>query len=212
MTVIQPPHCFSDKILMLLRDVSPSAASGQTLAIAHHASHTSLLFKRMEIYSKRQIIQNYCAWVFAICYTCFYWVLIIFLPQKNMFPRQFFSRPSRIKSSQNQLNLFITGRYVQAPVRLSRRSHSDVYFSLQVYLTLKPQNNLFICPAVAKVHNNTPGEPLCPLSRDAVVGSIWRLQPKKGNDNNVLELKWAEATGRSKLIVFPNLSAAICEY
>ena len=46
---------------MLLRDVSPSAASGQTLAIAHHASHTSpqqfpVLGKMMEIYTKRQII------------------------------------------------------------------------------------------------------------------------------------------------------------
>ena len=150
----------------------------------------------------------------GVCYLLHLFLLSFdyFSPTKNIFPRQFFSRPSRIKSSQNQLNLFITGRYVQAPVRLSRRSHSDVYFSSQVYLTLKPQNNLFICPAVAKVHNNTPGEPLCPLSRDAVVGSMWRLQPKKGNDNNVPELKWAEATRRSKLIVFTNLSAAICEY
>ena len=55
---------------------------------------------------------------------------------------------------------FIYHREVEAPVRLSRRSHSDVYFYSQVYLTLKPQNNLFIYPAVAKVHNNTLREPL----------------------------------------------------
>ena len=104
---------------------------------------------------------------------------------------------------------FIYHREVEAPVRLSRRSHSDVYFYSQVYLTLKPQNNLFIYPAVAKVHNNTLREP---LSLNALAGSIWRLKPKKGNDNNVPKLKWAAPTRRSKLIVFPNLSEAICEY
>ena len=55
---------------------------------------------------------------------------------------------------------FIYLREVEAPVRMSWRSHSDVYFYSQVYLTLKPQNNLFIYPAVAKVHNNTLREPL----------------------------------------------------
>ena len=98
----------------------------------------------------------------VVCYLLHLFLLSFdyFSPTKNNFPLTIFLPPSRIKSSQNQLNLFITGRYVRAPVRLSRRSHSDVYFSSQVYLTLKPQNNLFICPAVAKVHNNTPREPL----------------------------------------------------
>ena len=151
-----------------------------------------------------KIILNVCPWV--ICHNCLPWVLIISIQQNRCFPPTNFLPPlsHQIIAKSTQ---FIYQREVEAPVRLSRRSHSDVYFCSQVYLTLKPQSNLFIYPAVAKVHNNTPREP-----RDAVAGGVWRLRPKKGSDNNVPELKWAEAMRRSKLIVFPNLSAAICEY
>ena len=143
---------------MLLCDVSRLTLCRPGPDASYHpprSSHLSMFWGKRMKFTKIHNLKIIAPGMLFISYTCFHWVLIIFLPQSRYFSPDSFS-PAPLASNHRKINSI----YLSPGGRSARpRSHSDVYFYSQVYLTLKPQNNLFICPAVAKVHNNTPGEP-----------------------------------------------------